>query len=95
MMLGFSPLAADSGQEASIIYLLTGVDITTGQPTVGTSTLSETSVINLVDITTGQPTVSSSAITQDHLLTSVSILTGQPVVPSINMAEDETLLART
>jgi hypothetical protein len=60
-MLGFSPLAsstlADSGQEASITYLLTGVDITTGQPTVSSSAITQDQALVTVDITTGQPTV--------------------------------------
>ena len=64
-MLGFSPLASaplgdDGVVSAEIVYLLTGVGITTDSPTVGDSDLTQEHDISLTAITTGQPTVGAS-----------------------------------
>ena len=70
-MLGFSPLAAaplaDDGAIAEVVYLLNGDDITTGQPTVGSSSIAQDHDLALLTaMTTGSAYVVPLSIAQDH-----------------------------
>jgi len=68
-MLGFSPLASAPLADDGVIYLLNGNDITTGQPTVGASSIAQDHALIPTGVTTGQPTVGQVGATQTHILT--------------------------
>jgi len=76
-MLGFSPLASAPLADDGVIYLL-GNDITTGQPTLPSITMSEDETFNADPVTAGVPTVGSPDLTQDHSLIPTGVTTGQP-----------------
>ena len=85
-MLGFSPLASaplgDDGVVGEVVHLLTASPITTGQPVVGASTVSQDQDLSADGLTTGTPVIASSTLVENHDLAPTAITTGQPVVGS-------------
>jgi hypothetical protein len=88
-MLGFSPLASaplgDDGVESEV-HSLVPLDITTGQPVLGTPSVSQVHSLVPLDITTGQPVLGTPSVSQVHSLVPLDITTGQPVLgtPSVS-----------
>jgi hypothetical protein len=90
-MLGFSPLASaplgDDGVTADIVHVLNGVSITTGQPSVGPTNLTQTDVLSVVGITTGLPTVGSPTLVEGVVYGATSILTGLPTLSTPDIVQ--------
>jgi hypothetical protein len=70
---------------------LTGNDITTGQPTVGASSLSQGHVINANDLVAGSPVVQASTVVQGHVLAANNITTGLSVVETADIGQEHSI----
>jgi hypothetical protein len=99
-MLGFAPLASitlgDDGAVSLPVDSLSANNITTGNPVVGSSSVSQDQVLAPVAITTGNPTVDSTTLTQISTggLVANDITTGNPVVGSTSAAITSNLSAQ-
>ena len=87
-MLGFSPLASaplgDDGVVTSDVFQLQS--IVTGNPVVGSSSITQGTNFTLTVITSGQPLVPTIDLSLVHNLSPTVITSGQPLVPTVDLS---------
>ncbi len=87
-MLGFSPLASaplgDDGVVTSDVFQLQ--PIVTGNPVVGSSSITQGNNFTLTVITSGQPLVPTVDLSLVHNLSPTVITSGQPSVPAVPLS---------
>ena len=87
-MLGFSPLASaplgDDGVVTSDVFQLQS--IVTGNPVVGSSSITQGTNFTLTVITSGQPLVPTIDLSVVHNLSPTVITSGQPLVPTVDLS---------
>ncbi len=87
-MLGFSPLASaplgDDGVVTSDVFQLQ--PIVTGNPVVGSSSITQGNNFTLTVITSGQPLVPTVDLSLVHNLSPTVITSGQPLVPAVPLS---------
>tara|TARA_R110000868_G_scaffold78257_1_gene223447 strand:- start:324 stop:1592 length:1269 start_codon:yes stop_codon:yes gene_type:complete len=87
-MLGFSPLASaplgDDGVVTSDVFQLQS--IVTGNPVVGSSSITQGTNFTLTVITSGQPLVPTIDLSLVHNLSPANVTSGQPLVPAVPLS---------
>ena len=87
-MLGFSPLASaalgDDGVVTSVVIQLQPV--VTGNPVVGSTSITQGHNFTLTVITSGQPLVPTVGISQVQNLSPANVTSGQPLVPTVGIS---------
>ena len=87
-MLGFSPLASaplgDDGVVTSDVFQLQS--IVTGNPVVGSSSITQGNNFTLTIITSGQPLVPTIDLSVVHNLSPANVTSGQPLVPAVPLS---------
>ena len=87
-MLGFSPLASaplgDDGVVTSDVFQLQS--IVTGNPVVGSSSITQGNNFTLTVITSGQPLVPTIDLSVVHNLSPANVTSGQPLVPAVPLS---------
>ena len=87
-MLGFSPLASaplgDDGVVTSDVFQLQS--IVTGNPVVGSSSITQGTNFTLTVITSGQPLVPTIDLSVVHNLSPANVTSGQPLVPAVPLS---------
>lgn len=75
------------------VHELTASGITTGTPTLGSPTITQTHALTATGLATGTPTLGTPGLTQTHSLTASSLTAGTPTIDSPALTQTHVLAA--